>query len=216
MTTRPASEPPLGDPHDDARKRERETRLTSTQASTEKAQVNEALQPSSQPAPWRPNPSRNYSWAPFEAGNTVSLVHGANSPRAVQAKAAEVHESLIEYAPYLSNPVFAPQVSRYLEATAREQLLHQHIMDVSEEKGPGAVSSRVWEQVTAATRLAAKLADHLGLSPKGHGELRALAAGAERARAGISTLRAQGRRLRQVQGSFAHGGFDPETEDDED
>jgi len=87
-------------------------------------------------------------------GNKVSLVHGASSPRAIAEKATEVHRSLIEHAPYLAQAIFAPQVSRYLEATAREQLLHGYIVRLCAEKGPQAVPSRVWEQATAASRLA--------------------------------------------------------------
>jgi hypothetical protein len=115
----------------------------------------------------------------FSEGNTAHLVHGAASARIIAAKAAEVHASLLELAPYLSDPLFAPQVSRYLEATAREQLLHAYVVSVSEDKGAGRVPQRLWEQATAATRLAAKLADQLGLSPRGHAELKAIAGQAE-------------------------------------
>lgn len=137
-------------------------------------------------------PARGYSWPPFEPGNAIGLVHGGNSSRAIEAMAVEVHETLIEHAPYLADPVFAPQVNRYLQATAREQLLHDYIVQVSDDKGPQAVSSRLWEQATAATRLASKLADDLGLSPRGHAELKALAAGAETAEASMADLKARG------------------------
>lgn len=136
--------------------------------------------------------ARGYSWAPFEEGNTVALVHGGNSQRAIAAKAIEVHETLIDHAPYLAEAIFAPQVNRYLQATAREQLLHEYIIKLSDDKGPQAVPSRVWEQSTAATRLAAKLADDLGLSPRGHAELKAIAASAETAESSLSDLRRRG------------------------
>lgn len=141
-------------------------------------------------------PARGYSWPPFTEGHTLSLVHGASSPRAVAAKAVEVHEALIDHTPYLAEPVFAPQVSRYLEATAREQLLHAYIMQVCDDKGPQAVPSRVWEQATAATRLASKLADQLGLSPRGHAELKQLAAGADAGMEALERLKADGREVR--------------------
>jgi hypothetical protein len=134
----------------------------------------------------------------FEEGNGLALTHGGDSPRVIAAKAKEVHASLLVLAPYLAEPIFAPQVSRYLEATAREQLLHQHIMAVSEEKGPGRVPQRVWEAATAATRLASKLADDLGLSPRGHAELKALAAGAEVAQASLADLAERGRVIREA------------------
>jgi hypothetical protein len=155
---------------------------------TEKAQVRGASG----------TPARGYSWPQFEGGNKVSLVHGASSPRAIAEKAEEVHRALVEHVPYLAQAIFAPQVSRYLEATAREQLLHGYIVRLCAEKGPQAVPSRVWEQATAASRLASQFADALGLSPRGHAELKALAIGAERAEQSVADLIAEGGRIRRA------------------
>lgn len=121
----------------------------------------------------------------FEPGNIVALRHGAYSPRAIAAKAAEVHAALLEAAPYLDQPRFLPAANRYLEAAAREALLHAHIVAVSAEKGPGGVPSRVWEQATAAARLAARLGSDLGLDPIGHARIRALSSGAEATEASL-------------------------------
>ena len=132
----------------------------------------------------------------FEPGNTLSLKHGADSPRAIAARAAEVHSELLLAAPYLDDPKFIPAVSRYLEAAARESLLHQHIATLCESKGPAAVPSRVWEQATAATRLAAKLGSDLGLDPLGHARIRALSAGASVDEASREDLLARGREIR--------------------
>jgi len=142
-------------------------------------------------------PARGYSWPPFEDGNTAALVHGADSPRAIAARADEVHEALLEHAPYLDEPRFIPAVSRYLQAAAREALLHDHIVAVSASKGPGAVSSRLWEQATAATRLAAKLGSDLGLDPIGHARIRALSVGADVAQESLADLAERGAAIRR-------------------
>ena len=152
-------------------------------------------------------PARNYSWPPFEPGNSKALVHGGSSPRAIAERAELVHAELLTVAPYLSEPKFLPSVSRYLNAAAREALLHEHIVSVSEEQGVGKVPSRVWEQATAAARLAAKLGSDLGLDPIGHARIRALSAGAD-ARASLADLAAEGRRLRNGEAELESGEVD--------
>lgn len=129
----------------------------------------------------------------FRPGNDVALKHGAYSPTVISEKAAEVHAALLDVAPYLAEPKFLPAVNRYLQATAREALLHDHIVAVSADRGPKAVASRTWEQATAAARLAAKLGDDLGLSPLGHARIRSLSVGAEATEATLADLAAQGR-----------------------
>lgn len=103
-----------------------------------------------------------------------------------------MHSELLTIAPYLAEPKFAPAVNRYMQAAAREALLHTHIEAVSAEKGTGAVSSRLWEQATAAARLAARLASDLGLDPIGHARIRALSTSAEATEATLADLRADG------------------------
>ena len=124
----------------------------------------------------------------FEPRNTLSLVHGANSERAIAAMADEVHDTIRDVAPWLSEPQFAPAVHRYLRAAAREQLLDKFIANVCDADGPGKVPSRTWEQATAATRLAAALAADLGLTPLGHARLRAVAGSARATEIGLSDL----------------------------
>lgn len=84
-----------------------------------------------QPGPWKPGPPPR--------GNTWHLVHGADSPRAIAAKAQQVHDELLTIAPYLAEEKFLPSVDRYLRAAAREALLDDHITAVSASKGTGAV-----------------------------------------------------------------------------
>ena len=134
---------------------------------------------------------------PFPPGNTVALRHGAYSERAIEKRAEQVHATLLEVAPWLTaEQAFAPAVVRYLRAAAREALLDEHIRTVSAEKGVGAVSSRTFEQCTAASRLAAKLGQDLGLSPLGLARLRAQAANAEISAETLADLSDKGRRIR--------------------
>jgi len=141
--------------------------------------------------------ARGYSWPPFEPGHTLSLVHGAHSPRAIAARAEVVHAELLEFAPYLAEDKFIPAVSRYLNAASREALLHEHITTLSDEDGPGAVPPKIWEQATAATRLAANLGSALGLDPIGHARIRALTSGAEATEATLGDLKTEGRAIRE-------------------
>lgn len=142
-------------------------------------------------------PARGYSWEPFQPGHTKSLVHGSESPRAINARAVEVHAELLRYAPYLDEPRFLPAVNRYLQAAARESLLHDFIMTTCDTKGPGAVPSRTWEQATAASRLSAKLGSDLGLDVIGHARIRALSVDAEVGQASLADLIERGRLIRE-------------------
>lgn len=130
---------------------------------------------------------------PYQPGNTESMRHGGYSPRAIEAKAREVHEALIEFAPWLNEAHYAPTLNRYLQATAREQLLHAHVERTPAEKVP----VRLWESVTSVSRLAHKLADDLGLTPKGHATIAVLTGAAVQAGASIADLAAKGAELRE-------------------
>jgi len=122
----------------------------------------------------------------FEPGNVVSLRHGAYSPATIKAKAEQVHEALLEVAPWCAEARFLPSVNRYLQATAREQVAHEAIMS------GGKLSPRLFEVATAAARLAWAMADQLGLTPAGHARLKVLVAGATHAEADVAALARQG------------------------
>jgi len=130
---------------------------------------------------------------PFGEGNVVAVRHGANSPRAIAVRAAEVHEELLEVAPWLDRTEFLPAVHRYLQAAAYEQLL----IDYVNERGVGNVAPRVLEQKNAATNTASKLAKDLGLDPIGHARLRAVAGAAEVTALTLADLELEGRRIRE-------------------
>jgi len=134
---------------------------------------------------------------PFEPGNTVALVHGAYSAKAIAERAEHVHSALIEVAPWCAAEHFAPSVDRYLKATAREQLAHDALIDME----PGARGfARLIETATAASRLAWAMGDALGLTPGGHAKLKLLVAGATEAEATLADLAAEGRQTRLARG----------------
>ncbi len=133
---------------------------------------------------------------PYQLGNLAALKHGAESDRAIEARAAMVHAELEQVAPWLSASEFAPALLRYLRASAREELLHTHIEHVAATQGIGKVPTRSWEQATAAARLAAQLGSSLGLDPIGQARLRATAATAEVSTLTLADMIAGGRRDR--------------------
>lgn len=126
------------------------------------------------------------------------MKHGGNSDRVVAERAELVHAELLHFAPYLDEDKFIPAVRRYLAAAARETLLDEHIHRVCDAKGAGAVSARVWEQATAAARLAHKLSEDLGLTPHGHARIRALSANSAANEATLSDLVERGRKSRET------------------
>jgi hypothetical protein len=138
----------------------------------------------------------DWSRPAFEPGNLAKVTSGARSPRVIAERAEHVHAELLTYAPYLDEDRFIPAVRRYLHAASREALLDDHIREVCDEKGAGAVSSRTWEQVSAAARLAAKLGSDLGLDPIGHAKIRALSASAGASEQSLGDLAAAGARVR--------------------
>jgi|GEM_PF-1506494 len=142
--------------------------------------------------------ARGYSWPPFEPGNVAHLTHGARSERMIEARAAEVHEQLLELAPWCDRPHFLPSVHRYLRAAARERMLDEFIAGTVADKGAGKVPSRTWEQATAATRLAHTLAGDLGLTPLGEARLRAVAGTAAVTELSLADLMAQGAVIRKA------------------
>ena len=143
-------------------------------------------------------PASGYTWPQFQPGHTVNLVHGADHEMTIKEQASKVHAEIRQVAPWLAEDHFAPAVQRYLRAAAREQLLDEHIAKVAADKGPGAVPSRTWEQVTAAARLASKLGTDLGLDPIGHARLKAIAVSVEATQIGLADLLEQGRESRMA------------------
>jgi hypothetical protein len=124
-------------------------------------------------------------------------VHGGYSERSIEAKATEVRATLLDIAPWLDEPEFAPAVARFLRAEARALLVHDHVAKTAHEKGTQAVPSRLWEQATACDRLAAQLGNVLGLDPLGRARLQQLTAGTQLTVASLAELASEGRKIRE-------------------
>lgn len=139
-------------------------------------------------------PARGYSWLPFEPGNSIALIHGTYSDRALAERAELVHEELLATCPWLNEDRYAPSVQRYLDSAAREALAHQALMHLK----PGAKGfTRLLEVATAASRLSWFMADALGLTPAGHSKLKMLTAGGEFAEQSLADLAREGRAIRE-------------------
>jgi hypothetical protein len=109
-------------------------------------------------------PARGYTWAPFTAGHTVSLKHGAHSPRVVGPLAEQLEAGLNERAPWASAEAFAPTRAAWAWAEAQSAVLRsfldEHgVLDEDHQPRPavdllGRVESR-----------AERLRTELGLTP---------------------------------------------------
>lgn len=113
---------------------------------------------------------RGYSWADFTDGNDASHTHGANSKQKVDPLAIEFRDRLIAECPWMAE-IDAGQIMRYCRAQVREHLLHTYIEERVDELGVGAVAVGTWQSADNAAKLAAKLAQDLGLDPTGRFKL---------------------------------------------
>ncbi|MGH9120468.1 MAG: hypothetical protein ACRDYC_00750, partial [Acidimicrobiales bacterium] len=155
------------------------------------------------------HPARHPDFAP---GNVEHVTHGARSPRIVEERAASMRTGLLDVAPWLDCPEYAMATARFLRAEARALLLHSWIVEVSKTQGVGKVAVRLWEQVTAADRLAAQLGNVLGLDPLGLARLRQATAGSVLAESSLAGLAAEGRAARERAAIRLAGVVDVEVE----
>lgn len=116
------------------------------------------------------SPARGYRWAPFEKGNLVSVKHGADSERLVDAQADDLHAALVEVCPWVTD-LDAGAVRRYCRAEARAVLLSDYVSRVAAEQGPECVPVTVWDSATRADLAADKLSSSLGLTPESRARL---------------------------------------------
>jgi hypothetical protein len=136
----------------------------------------------------------NGSWAPFEEGNAVAVKHGAYSETVIEAKAVQVRAELLDICPWLAPLEYSPAVARFLRAEARSLLLHEAILKQAADRGgPDKVAVRLFEQATAADRLAAQLGNTLGLDPIGRARLQQTATAAQLNALTLADLAAEGR-----------------------
>lgn len=142
-------------------------------------------------------PARGYTWPPFAPGHTLTLAHGARSPRTVQPLADRYAGALAESAPWTAAPAFAGAVASWAWGEAQAALLRawldEHaLLDDDGRERPAA------EQLAKVEGRLVKLRDALGLTPRALGQLLASAASVASTTAdveGLDALRATGRRL---------------------
>jgi hypothetical protein len=138
-------------------------------------------------------PARGYSWPPFEVGHFVPVKSGARSPRIVASLSAAVADAIVEDHPWLADRRHALALSQLAGAEATRLLLQDYHERLAAEKGAGAISPRMVEAKATAERLAAKLAERVGVTPMGRARLAAVAVSAELGEAALADLAATGR-----------------------
>ena len=147
-------------------------------------------------------PARGYSWPPFEPGHTLSLVHGADSPRTVTAKAAELEPAfttwLTEYAPWVSSPEFGPVRVNYLRSAAVVELLEADIVATVTEHGTAKVPTRRFETLLSALRNERDALTAMGLTPPTRVQMAATVAGTENTLADLAARGAEINRRRDA------------------
>jgi len=193
MTRNRRSAPTGKGPQDDARNRCAEASSDHGVTTGEESQVKRSEKPTG--ATWNPAPARGYSWPPFEPGHTLSLVHGAYSPRLVREAARPIVALLVQElaseAPWLSSPAFQLELESYTDAVAARRMLAD---DIAERSAAGKqVPLRSFEVLGTLTNAAGRAADRLGLNPLGKARLAALVTGAEVGQATLADLAATGR-----------------------
>ncbi len=137
-------------------------------------------------------PARGYSWPPFQPGHRLSVKHGAQSRRVIDARAEVVRVELLEQLPWSAEPRFALAVDLAAEQVARAQLAHEAYLMT-----PGA---RNLEAATAASHRAMRSLEELGGTPAGFAKLKILAAGGEQAEASLADVMADGARSMRARG----------------
>jgi hypothetical protein len=149
--------------------------------------------------PGHGGPRRGYSWPPFQPGHTLTLKHGATSPRVLQPVADQLAAGLGEVAPWTSAAAFAGSVASWAHAEAQAYLLRRYLDEhgLVDEEGQPRPASRMLEQVEG--RLAG-LRGQLGLTPLALGKSLATLSqvDGDRGAEGLEALRAAGAELRAV------------------
>jgi hypothetical protein len=116
----------------------------------------------------------------FEAGNTMALLSGVHSARAIAERVAEVRQSYFERFPWLSEKDEI-KVTTLLQATARHSLLNEFIQNVvagvqesRRPKGPKVgvegVPVHLWSELTRLENRLDKAAHDLGLDSTGYAQ----------------------------------------------
>lgn len=81
-------------------------------------------------------PARGYSWEPFAPGHTLSMQHGAYSPRRVDPIATDLVQRVTADLEWLT-PADAPAVWGWARAEAQVQLLSEYLAKAGEASDDG-------------------------------------------------------------------------------
>lgn len=157
-------------------------------------------------------PARGYSWEPFLPDHLKSLVHGARSPRIVEAVARVIQSEVVAEAPWLVSPIFGDALERYCRSEAKARILDEHILKVCDEQGAAKVSVRLWESSVQCSNAANRAAEALGLTPLSRARLAQLTTSVELSARNLEDLGATGAEIRRRRAAA----IDSETGTDED
>jgi hypothetical protein len=146
-------------------------------------------------------PGRGYSWEPFQPGHTLSLRHGAFSPRKVEPRAAEYVDAVLEIASadgstvsYLADLTYQPALVAWSRAEAQQDMIEEYIAEVGgpiDEDGKVRPAADLLERVA---RRAERMRTRLGLDPLSRASLARDLAVAQAPRT-IEDLKRAGREL---------------------
>jgi hypothetical protein len=143
--------------------------------------------------------ARGYSWAPFQPGHTVTLKHGAHSPRVVGPLAESLRARLAETAPWTAAPAYEAAVGAWSWCEAQCQILRGWLDEhglLNDEGAPRAASGRLDRLEVRAANLRAQL----GLDPQSMVRLLGGLSSIDAASAedGLEALKSAGRNIRRA------------------
>lgn len=138
--------------------------------------------------------AERYVWEPFQKGNALAVKHGAASQRVFGPLARQLADRLLEACPDLGDVRYRAAVTRWSEAEAQESLLVFELDRVVASDGVDSEAAEMLERRLDRVRArSSRLRADLGLTPRGHVELVAGRAHAEREFVDLEGLRARGR-----------------------
>jgi hypothetical protein len=147
--------------------------------------------------PGHGGPRRGYSWPPLQPGHTLTLKHGATSPRVLQPVADQLAAGLAAVAPWTSAATFAGVTASWSWAEAQAVVLRRYLDEVGQVDAEGQPRPAAGMLERVETRLA-NLRAQLGLTPLALGKLLATLSqvDGDRGAEGLEALRRAGAELR--------------------
>jgi hypothetical protein len=147
--------------------------------------------------PGHGGPRRGYSWPPLQPGHTLTLKHGATSPRVLQPIADQLAAGLGAVAPWTSAAAFAGSVASWAWAEAQAHVLRIYLDEHGLVDGEGQPRPAAGMLERVEGRLAG-LRAQLGLTPLALGKLLATLSqvDGDKGEQGLEALRRAGAELR--------------------